>query len=52
LFRRSDYSDRPPNAYLETSLFEVIGIFVKDTILSLDVAYNVKPGADNSWIAA
>jgi hypothetical protein len=50
--RCSHYLDRPSNAYLEPSLVKVVGILVKDPVLSFDVAYKVKLGTDNSWIAA
>ena len=42
------YFDRPSNAYLEASLIKIIDVFVQNPILSLNVAYKIKPGPNNS----
>jgi hypothetical protein len=35
----SYHLDRPPYAYLEPSLVEVVGIFIKDTVLGFHASY-------------
>lgn len=43
---------RPSNTYLEASLVKVVRVFVQNAILGINIAYKVKPGTNNSWIAA
>jgi hypothetical protein len=37
--KSSYYLNRPPYTYLEACLIKVIGIFIKDTILSFNTSY-------------
>ena len=43
----SNYFNRPPYAYLEACLVKVIGIFIKDTILSFYASYQLKLQLNN-----